>query len=69
MWTTLCENKMGAILQNIFCTFCTKKVIFGTQKMKNDIYKNNLKKLRSAPFFPIPRYTYVPDATRMGISW
>ena len=29
--------------------------------MKNDIYKNNLKKLSSVTLLPIPRYTYVPN--------
>ena len=32
--------------------------------MKNDIYKNNLKKLSSVTLLQIPRYTYVPN---MGI--
>ena len=29
--------------------------------MKNDIYKNNLKKLSSVTLFPMPSYTYVPN--------
>ena len=65
--------KYGQLCVKIgWVSFCTilfvptlqKKVTFGTQKTKNDIYKNNLKKLSSVTLIPIPSYTYVPN---MGI--
>jgi hypothetical protein len=45
----------------IFVVLASQKVIFDILKIKNDIYKNNLKKLSSATLFAIPRYTYVSN--------
>ena len=37
IWSTLCDNWMGAILHHICCTCFTKNVIFDKRKTKNNI--------------------------------
>ena len=52
---------MGTILNHILCTCFTKKVLSGTEKMKNGTYGNILEKLSSVTLFPIATYTFVPN--------